>query len=167
MIFLNKLFRPYEISSVGQPLTFTDLYVFDSKDMVPKLTAIEYIEEVTSPAIVLDVNGTSITLPAAWHVMIMDTETYTIDTIPVCLSQVYENIAPGFTFVNNSGILKMTKPIKSKMIGTNYVPEGVFHHPSISKHLAFIIPVGGVTIIAGPHDLSRYISRLTIGDLEP
>ena len=166
MQFINKLFRPYEINSVAQALTFTDIYTFDAKLCKPTLSAVEYLEEVICPTVTLEVAGASVEIPASWHVMIMDTETFSIDTIPACLSQVYENIAPGYTFVNNSGILKMTKPTKSKMIGINYNSDGVFVHPSISKNMAFIIPVQNHTIIAGPHDLSRYISRLTIGDLD-
>jgi hypothetical protein len=166
MQFINKLFRTYEINSVLQALTFTDIYVFDAKELRPKLASVEYLEEVTCPAITIDVKGHQVSLPSSWHVMIMDTETFTIDTIPVCLSQVYENIAPGFTFVNQSGILKMTKPVRSKMLGISYSEDGVFVHPAISKNMAFIIPVGDATILAGPHDLSRYISKLTIGDLD-
>lgn len=166
MQFINKLFRPYEINSVAQALTFTDIYTFDAKLCKPTLSAVEYLEEVTCPTVTLEVAGTSVEIPASWHVMIMDTETFTIDTIPVGLAQVYPNTAPGYTFVNNSGILKMTKPTKTQMIGTRYSADGIFVHPSISKHMAFIIPVGAATIIAGPHDLSRYISRLTIGDLD-
>lgn len=166
MQFINKLFRPYEINSVTQALTFTDVYTFDAKHLSPKLTAVEYLEEVVCPAVTLEVAGHQVDLPASWHVMIMDTETFSIDTIPVALSQVYENVAPGYTFVNSSGILKMTKPTKNNMIGVRYSASGNFVHPAIGKQMAFIIPIANMTIIAGPHDLSRYISRLTIGDLD-
>ena len=110
MQFFNKLFRPYDIFSITQALTFTDIYTFDAKELKPKLSAVENLEELTCPTVVIDVAGSKLSLPSSWHVMIMDTETYSIDTIPVCLSQVYENIAPGYTFVNTNGILRMTKP---------------------------------------------------------
>jgi hypothetical protein len=152
-------------ASVAQPISFTEVMVFDAKVKLPTLQTIEHLEEVTTPMVEIDVAGDLIKIPAAWHVMIMETENFTIDTIPVSLAQVYENIAPGFQFVVDSGVLKSTKPIRNKMIGVRYIQQEVVIHPSIPKNSAFLIPANGACIIAGPHDLSRYLSKLCIGDI--
>lgn len=165
MNFFNKFCRPMSFASVVQPISFTEVMVFDAKSKLPTLQSIEHLEEVTTPMVEIDVAGDLIKVPAGWHVMIMETENYTIDTIPVSLSQVYENIAPGFQFVVESGILKNTKPVRNKMIGVRYIQQQVIIHPSIPKNSAFLIPANGACIIAGPHDLSRYLSKLCVGDI--
>lgn len=165
MDFFNKFYRSMSFESVTQPISFTEVVVFDAKTKLPTLQSIEHLEEVSTPMVELDVSGDTIKVPASWNVVIMETENYTIDTIPVALSQVYENIAPGFQFISEGGVLKTTKPSRRKMIGVRYLQNEVVIHPSIPKNCAFLLPVNGSSIIVGPHDLSRYLAKLSVGDI--
>ena len=148
MNFFNKFCRPMSFASVVQPISFTEVMVFDAKSKLPTLQSIEHLEEVTTPMVEIDVAGDLIKVPAGWHVMIMETENYTIDTIPVSLSQVYENIAPGFQFVVESGILKNTKPVRNKMIGVRYIQQQVIIHPS--RFIQFFLGTGLCFILERP-----------------
>ena len=116
MKFMNKLCRGYEIASVTQALTFKDVYIFDAKLKAPRLLEIDTLEEVECPLVEIQVSENTIQLPSNWHVMIFETENFTIDTIPVALSQVYENMTPGFQFNATDGILQNIVPKKLPMI---------------------------------------------------
>ena len=167
MKFMNKLCRGYEIASVTQALTFKDVYIFDAKLKAPRLLEIDTLEEVECPLVEIQVSENTIQLPSNWHVMIFETENFTIDTIPVALSQVYENMTPGFQFNATDGILQNIVPKKLPMIGIRYGAKNTMVFPSLQKYMAFLIPINETTtIIAGPHDLSRYISTLALGDIQ-
>lgn len=96
MFFLSKfgeLNHPYEIASVTTPLATDKVWMYDFDSKRFELRVIDCaIDEYVGPTATVSVGGTITNVPLGWHVLVCDSETADVDTIPIqqCISQKFE-----------------------------------------------------------------------------
>lgn len=131
------------------------------------MTEITYLEETVGPTVILSIADSLVKVPGAWNVLIVDRETYTIDMVPVTACAAFEHQA--FVFSPTDGKL-ITAPIKVMSLE----PRGTCIYPAIEKANALVHAISpGVLhgkstsrgVVIGPHDLWRWISGKTVGDI--
>ena len=169
MKLISTLIRPFDIGSISQPLPIQNILAFDSKKLVFYDHQIAYLEEVQTPVVDLDFQGTVITVPSSWHILVVEKETFSIDTIPVISCSVYENFAMAFEFSWLNGSITH-KPIDIKVKAIQYRDNETIVYPSIPKTSSIFINLYGdenkqCGVIIGPYDLSRNVYGRTYGDL--
>ena len=132
------------------------------------LTPLLYLETTTGPSITLEINGSLITLPASWNILISDQATKTVDTVTIgdCTSKEFDAVL----VYSNSTKVDTTK---IKIVDLN--PKAVCVHPEIPKAHMMCHPVGNpdqveysndhLSIMVGPYDLYKYVSNLSLKDL--
>ena len=167
MIILNELHRPYVIDSLTQPLPLKYFWVFNAQVLDFMLSDISYIEEAVGPVVNLIVAGVKVPVPANWHVLVVDRETYTVDSIPVTSCAAFSHEA--FVFSPDDG-----KLITEKVRADSWEPKVQIAYPSLEKAHAIIHTITPGTvhgkqvnrgIILSPVDLHRYVSNKTVGDI--
>lgn len=131
------------------------------------LEPLEYIEETTGQSITIRVQNLDITLPASWHILGVDMETYTVDSIPVAMAATMDHKL--FLFSPDD-----SKLVTTSAIVVEYSTKMATYHPMVPKGSAMIHPTGPETshgrsifygIVCGPHDLHRWVSGKTVGDI--
>ena len=114
-----------------------------------------YLEEVTGPTVRLKINQIEFDVPASWNIMIVDSETRLIDTIPVvqCAQDDYKCL-----LINSKSSKYADADIAVVDLDTS---DKSLVYPKISKGTMMLHPVGlDVTneenifnIVIGPYDL--------------
>lgn len=167
MKILSELSRPYNFSSITDPIGISHYWVFSGHMMDFKLEPISYVEQASGPVVKIKVFNTEISIPASWHIMAVDTETYTIDTIPITACATFDHDI--FLFSPNDSKLVTTK---INVIG--YSDNEACVHPLVPKGSILASPVGEFklhgnpifyAIMCGPHDIHRHIGGATVGDI--
>lgn len=167
MQVLSDANRPYIIDSLTAPMGVSHCWMFSSHMMDFKLEKMEYLEEIIGPTVTLRVQNLELSLPASWQIMIVDKETWTVDTIPVVQCASFNQDVLLFSPDNS-------KPITGKAVVLSYQKSGVIVSPEIPKGSAIIHPTGPELshgrqvfcgIVTGPHDLGRWVSGKTVGDI--
>lgn len=167
MQILSEVSRPYLIESLTAPVGVSHFWTLSGHALDFKLEPLEYIEETTGRSITIRVQNLDITLPASWFVLAVDMETYTIDSIPVAMAATMDHRL--FLFSPNDGKLVTTTAMVVK-----YQQKEAVSHPMIPKGSALIHPTGPELshrkpifygIVCGPHDLHRWVSGKTVGDI--
>lgn len=169
MKLISTLMRPFDISSISQPLPIQNIFAFDSKKLSYYDHQIAYLEEIQTPVVDLDFQGITVTVPSSWHILVVEKETFSIDTIPVISCSVYENFATAFEFSWNNGEV-CHKPIDIKVKAIQYREGETIVYPSIPKTSSIFVNLYGTDdmqcgVIIGPYDLSRNVYGRTYGDL--
>ncbi|MBT9138151.1 MAG: hypothetical protein DDT31_00701 [Syntrophomonadaceae bacterium] len=132
-----------------------------------KLEGLAYLEETIGPTVRIRVSNLDIDVPTSWHVLVVDRETYTVDTVPI----------PSVATFNHD--IMMFSPDDSKLVTTqmtivDYSQKSSVYHPMIPKGSAMIHPTGielshnkpiCYGIIIGPFDLYRWVGNLAVGDI--
>ncbi len=167
MQILSEVNKPYIIDSFTAPLGVSHFWTFSGHMMDFKLEETQYLEEIAGQTIRIRVQNMEIDLPASWSIMIVDKETYTIDMIPIAQCASFDQDV--LLFAPNDSKLKT-----GKVTVIDYKPHGVCIAPEIPKGSAMIHPVCQDVvhgrqmyygIVVGGHDLYRYISQKTVGDI--
>lgn len=167
MQILSEVSRPYILDSLTAPIGVSHFWTFSGHMMDFKLEEFQYMEETIGPTVRIRVQNLEMDIPTSWHVLAVDKETYTIDSIPV---------AACATFDHN---ILLFSPDDSKLVTTNMVvsdfePKRSVFHPMVPKGSAMIHPTGPEIshgrsifygIVVGPFDLHRWISGRTVGDI--
>lgn len=167
MQILSEVSRPYIIESLTAPVGVSHFWTLSGHAMDFKLEPLEYIEETSGHTITIRVQNLDITMPASWFVLAVDMETYTIDSIPVARAATLDHR------------LFLFSPDDSKLVTTTsmvveYHKHQAVSHPMIPKGSAMIHPTGPELshgrsifygIVCGPHDLHRWVSGRTVGDI--
>jgi hypothetical protein len=166
-VILNELNRSYIIDSLTQPLPLRHYWTFSGQALDFMLSEIMYIEETVGPTITLLVDGAEVKIPGAWNILVVDTETYTVDAVPVTTCGAFEHQA--FIFSPTDG-----KLITAAVRVMNWEPNASCIYPAIEKANALVHAITPGTshgkstprgIIVGPNDLWRYLNGKTVGDL--
>lgn len=167
MQILSEVSRPYIVDSITAPMGVTHFWTFSGHMMDFKLEELEYLEETIGPTITIRVQNLEIDMPASWSLIAVDKETYTIDSIPVTACATFEHD------------ILLFSPFDSKLVTTrltivDYSEKKSCIHPMIPKGSCMIHPTGPEIshgksifygIVAGPHDIYRYIGGATVGDI--
>lgn len=167
MQILSEVSRPYLLDSLTAPIGISHFWTFSSHMMDFKLEELQYLEETQGPTVRIRVQNLEIDVPTSWHVMAVDKETYSVDSIPIPACA---------TFDHN---IMLFSPDDSKLVTSlisvvDYFPKASVYHPMIPKGSAMIHPTGPELshgksifygIIIGPHDLYRWIGGKAVGDL--
>lgn len=167
MQILHEGGRPYLIESLSAPIGVSHFWTLSGHAMDFKLEPLEYIEETSGKTIKIRVQNLDILIPASWHILGVDMETYTVDSIPVAMAATMDHRL--FLFSPDDGKLATTTAI-----AVDYLPKAAVCHPMIPKGSAMVHPTGPEIshgksifygIVCGPHDLHRWISGRTVGDI--
>ena len=167
MLFLSDLNKPYIVDSLNQPMVIKHHWIFSAHMLDFKLANISYLEESSGPVVKLKINDYAFFVPATWNILVVDDDTYQIDTIPVtsCSNARYHAFA--------------MSPTDSKMrmfeiTIDDFEPKMSLVHPMIQRATAICHPIGtaidrqketDVCAIVGPFDLHKWLNNKTIGDI--
>jgi hypothetical protein len=167
MQFLNEINRPHLVTSLLDPMVFTHFWCFNGHMMDFNLANLTYLEETTGPTVKLEIRGLEIDVPTGWYVLAVDRETSTVDSLPITIAAAQNHDLLLFSAEDS-------KPLTTTARVTGYDPSGVVYHPAVAKGSAMIHPctienLHGRSvfygIVIGPHDLHRYVTGKTLGDL--
>lgn len=167
MQILSEVSRPYLVESLTAPIGVSHFWTLSGHALDFKLEPLEYIEETTGSAVTIRVQNLYIMIPTSWHLLAVDMETYTVDSIPVAQAATMDHR------------LFLFSPDDSKLVTTTamvleYHRQATVVHPMVPKGSAMIHPTGPESlhgrsifygIVCGPHDLHRWISGKTVGDI--
>ena len=167
MKILSELSRPYNFNSISDPIGISHYWVFSGHMLDFKLEPLSYVEQIVGPVIRIKVRDTEINIPASWHIVAVDTETYTLDTIPITACATFDHDI--FLFSPNDSKLTTTK---IKVI--DYFENETSVQPVVPKGSILASPVGEANmhgkpvfyaIMCGPHDIHRHLAGTTVGDV--
>lgn len=168
MLILTDYSRPYSLDSPTAPVVVKNYWTFNGGQLDYTLSPINYLEETTGTALRLSINGFEFLVPITWYILISDEETTQLDTISVsnCITS------------NSSALLMTSTDLKFRVADVKIV--GIEHdvsitHPMLQKNSGLCHPVGKVmqdnkleaiaNIVIGPHDLFKFLSNKTYGDI--
>lgn len=169
MLVLPDYNRPYAINSLTAPLVIRHHWMFNGNIFDFVLSEISYLEETTGPAIKISANGNGFWVPEAWHILVVDTDTSYVDTVPIisCASTPYS----AFIFCS-SDMKQRCQEIRV----VDKADEMPIVHPMIPKGFAHVHPIGSTSvgsssriapqlnIVIGPHDLYKILANKSTGD---
>ena len=167
MLFLSDLNTPYIVDSLSQPMIIKHHWVFSAHMMDFKVSQISYLEESTGPAIKLKINGFSFFVPVSWNILIVDDDTFQIDTIPVTACANSKCFAFGMSPTDS-------KIRKFEILIEDFEPKMSLVHPMIQRATAICHPIGtvldrqvesNVCAVMGPFDLHKWLNGKSIGDI--
>lgn len=167
MQILSEANRPYLIDTFTAPLGVSHFWSFSGQLLDFKLEQTQYLEEIVGKTIRVRAQNLEFDVPASWHIMIADTETYTVDTVPIAQCASFDQ--PIFMFSPDD-----CKPKIGRIQIIDFIEDGLCVAPEIPKGSAMIHPTGPEMshgkpifygVVIGPHDLGRWIAGKTIGDI--
>lgn len=167
MEILSEVHRPYRLDSFSESLSITHFWSFSAHMLDFKLSSLEYLEETVGGTVKVQIDNTTVDIPASWHIMIVDKETYMIDMIPITKCASFDTDV--FLFSPEDG-----KLATGKIKILEYNQKGTCFAPEIQKATAMVQSAGqrlfhGRMIhygaVIGPYDLHRWIGNLTVGDI--
>lgn len=167
MLFLSDLNKAHIVDSLNQPMVIKHHWIFSAHLLDFTLANISYLEESSGPAVKLMINNFSFLVPSSWNILVVDNDTYQIDTIPVtsCANARYHAFG--------------MSPTDSKMrlfeiVIEDFEPKVSLVHPMIQRATAICHPIGTtldrgrdteVCAVIGPFDLHKWVNNKTIGDI--
>lgn len=167
MLVMPEFQKPYSITSLTSPIVIKYHWVFSAHQLDWMLGPINYLEDTTGPLVRVMIEGFEFDIPAAWNILIVDDDTYTVDTVP--LSKCATTQFKAFLMSPSSSRITI-----STINVVDFIDEGSVVHPLVQKATSFCHPVGPMTIhgkehemavTIGPHDLNRWLYNKAIGDL--
>lgn len=167
MNILSDTNRPYPIESLSAPIGVSHFWSFSGQLLDFKLEDLTYLEETTGPTVRIRCQNMELNVPASWHVLAVDRETFGVDCIPIPAIATFEHDVLLFSADD-------CKPTTSKLSIVSYFDKASVIHPMIVKGAAMVHPIGlnpmhgklvHYGIVIGPHDLGRWISGKAVGDL--
>ena len=182
----NKSFDFEDFSSLVNPLYFRRIWVLDTKIMDdPNLNPetltskdfdadfvlyeLQYIDRTQSAAVKLKIANVEFWVPADWEILIVDRDTFQVDTINVL--QCSATNCEAFLFSTDE-----QKLISCPIEVVDYSDEMVIHHPHIPKSKGLVHPCGEmynglknkhytVNVVISPNDLGKDLTNYAMGDL--
>jgi hypothetical protein len=167
MQILSEASRPYIIESLTAPIGVSHFWTFSGHMLDFKLEELSYLEETIGPTVKVRVQNLEMNLPASWHLLAVDRETYAIDCIPVPAVATFEHDILLFSPDDS-------KLVTTKLAIVDYSPKASVYHPMVPKGSAMVHPTGPEMshhrslfygVVTGPWDLHRWINGLAIGDI--
>lgn len=168
MLLLPEYNRPYSIDSLTDPVVVKHNWIFHGPTTDFMLAPLIYLEETTGAAVKVRINNSEFWIPATWHILVTDRETYQIDT--VCIQDCAKMKHIAFSFAPDEMKLRTLD-----VMIIDYVEHIVLVHPMINKGTALVHPVGPspqaigkqyqLSVVIGPHDLYKHLTNKVIGDI--
>lgn len=167
MLFLSDLNKPYIVDSLSQPMAIKHNWIFSAHMLDFTLSQISYLEESSGPAIRLKINDFAFLVPSSWNILIVDNDTYQIDTIPVTSCANAQCFAFGMSPTDSRLRLFEISIL-------DFEPNVSLVHPMINRATALCHPIGtssyqgnevDVCSVIGPFDLHKWINGKSIGDI--
>lgn len=168
MLILPDYGRPYLIDSLTAPVVVKYNWIFHGPTTDFMLSPITYLEETTGAVVKVRINNSEFWVPATWHILVTDRETYQIDTVSIQSCASTKHLA--FSFSPDEMKLRTLD-----IMVLDYAEDVSLVHPMISKGTALVHPVGptphGVgkqfqlSVVLGPHDLYKHLTNKVIGDI--
>lgn len=169
MIIYPDFCKPYLIDNLTGPVIPKYYWTFSGPMLDFCLSPISYLEETTGPVVTLEVNGFKFDVPAHWNILITDTDTWQLDTIPItnCSNQK----SSAYLMSTNEYTLR-TADVKI----VDYFEMKVLVHPLVAKGHGLCHPAGtvmsygkevDVMVTITPHDLYKFIGEKAVGDILP
>jgi hypothetical protein len=171
MLILPDYSKPYLIDSLTAPIIVKYHWIFSGPQADFMLSPITYLEETTGEALKVRINDSEFWIPKSWNILVTDKDTAKVDTVPIkSCATVKHSI---FAFSTNETRLRT---LDAEIIDeTPYDTRMSLVHPMITKGTMLVHPVGPafiqnskdthLCVVIGPHDLYKYLSDLSIGDL--
>jgi hypothetical protein len=167
MLFLSDLNKPHIVDSLNQPMVVKHHWVFSAHMLDFKLANISYLEESTGPAIRLKINDFSFLVPATWNILVIDDDTYQVDTIPVtsCSNAKYH----AFVMCPTDSKMRILE-----VSVDDFEPKASLVHPQIQRATGICHPIGTVQergkavdacVVIGPFDLHKWLNGKSVGDI--
>lgn len=167
MLILTEWNKSYIIESTNGPIVPKYYWMFSGHMLDFTLTPLVYLEETTGPVYTIEINRFKFDVPAKWNILIVDNDTYQIDTVPI--STCATNVTYAFAMSpTDNGV----KTVKVDIL--EYKEEAVLIHPLVQKGSGFCHPVGYLnnndqefSVVLSPYDLYKYIGDKVVGDILP
>ena len=159
MIFDNEA-NAVILDSIHNPVAADFFWVLDLKMQDFTLAPLLVLEEITGPAITVDVNGFHFKLPAMWNLLVFDPETHQLDVVTV------EDL-PGKQFTALMYGPEMKTHQAATITALDYHPHTQCIAPSLAKHQMMCHPVApNAWINASPSDVyTKYLREFAVGDI--
>lgn len=159
MIIFDENIEPYTFDSIYTPTHIEYFYTLNIDMMDFTLTPLLALEEIISPAFLVEHKDFKFYLPTGYHILVYSDETSQLDTIKI--SDISTNDSLIFTYNGETD-----KIIESSYKILDYIPEHKFVIPFINKDQFLCHPVSPKTWInITPQDQYKKIENLVIGDL--
>jgi hypothetical protein len=171
MLILPDYSRPYLIDSLTSPIVVKHHWVFSGPQADFMLSPITYLEETTGEALKVRVNSSEFWIPKSWNVLVTDSDTAKVDTVPI----------KSFATVKHTAFAFSSNETRLRTLEIEIVDETPFGklmslvHPMITKGTMLVHPVGPIAlldgkethlcVVVGPHDLYKHLAELSIGDI--
>ena len=135
-------------------------WILDLQEKEYRLTRFVFLEEITSPTVVLSINGFSFPLPANWNILIIDNDTQQLDVVELKDVAGKEFLA----FVFGPHKARHESAVISVI---DYFPS--YHNvgPFLSKHQMLCHPIArDAWVNVSPSDgYNKYLKDTVAGDI--
>jgi hypothetical protein len=160
MMVLNEHSQASAIEKLTQQLGYDYMWIFDLSLKDYTLTPIITLEEFRTPTFVVDIEGSRLTIPANWNVLIYDQELSVVDVVELA-----EAAGRQFTaFVYGPAKSRPTPKVISVV---DYFMDYQIVCPSLVKTQMLCVPINNDEwITVCPTDwYNKYLKGCTVGDL--
>ena len=128
------------------------------------LKPIHMLEETVGPTVVARINKQVVKIPASWHMMIVDEDTKTVDTVMI-------SSASGFYAYGMHPSLNRYEPLDVQLLDLEL--KGTVVHLSIPRMTMICHPVGNTVIskdlpmnvLIGPQDLGKHMVSVSAQEM--
>jgi len=160
MLIFDENASPIIIDEICAPVISNYYWVLDLQLQDFTLAPLHVIEEVICPTVVLRIDGFDFPVPAAWSILVFDTDTTQLDTIE--LSE-----AAGREFTALVYGPTTATPTASVVAVVDYFVEKKNVGPALNKHQMLCHPIGPTSWVnIAPSDVySKYLKNTTVSDL--
>ena len=152
----------YAINDVNSPVIPRHAWFYDVQVNDFLLRPIHMLEETSGPTVTASINGTVISVPASWYILIVDDDTRTVDTVPItqCASSAFK------AYLMHPQ-LNRYEAVNVQLLDLDYA--GVVVHLTIPRLTMICHPVGVTTvskdlpmnILIGPQDLGKHMVNMS------
>lgn len=166
MLILPDYGHSYAIDDVSSVVIPKHAWFYDVQVNDFLLRPIHMLEETCGPTVVARINGTLVSVPASWYILIVDEETKTVDTVLVtqCASSAFK------AYMMHPR-LNRYESVNVELLDLDY--KGVVVHLTIPRLTMICHPVGVTTnskdlpmcILIGPQDIGKHMVNMSAQEL--
>lgn len=166
MKILSEVNQPYDVTAINEKMPMSHYWILDARDLDFRLAALEFLEETTGPTITMRIENQELTFPANWFAVVVDTDTYQIDSVPIAM--LATNNYDLLMFSPHDSKVRVAKPIFLD------VGQGVVTYAACPKGASQVVPVCMLKnrdilewygVMIGQYDLGRWIEGKSVGDI--
>lgn len=160
MLIFDEQNKTVILNSIHDPIVSDSYWVFDAILMDFKLSKLTALEEITTPAVEVQVAGFKFLIPTKWSVLIADQETTQLDCVEAM------NLAAKDFTVLSYGPKALTAQLPIINV-VNYFPQCKVVAPILGKNCMLCHPVApGYWINISPSEIyNKHLKNALIGDI--